>query len=280
MMTISKQAKDVLLVLFAYTLAFASPACADTSPASKQDRVISIHMMLFEIYRKQQKLEDCMKEGNLLASLTKPPKISRTLGDLLFSKQRYSEALAYYQRALRAGDTSDALNGKIGATLMQLKRFDEAAAWYKRQKEELHPLLEFPVARGSDVAWNSAASNGKLRTSMMNGSGRQMQPIAMLPASANRISVTINVCDFKLVHEERNDILLIANYPNHWKNISGSQTQIEKGNYPLGHFHTINGEDIWIGAATIGPDGIMLNGKLFQKFPADSSTSFLQPTTI
>jgi len=274
----SKQANGALLALPACALAFVSPACAESLPVSSQDRLISIHRTLFDIYQRQQNFEDALREGGILESLTKDPEISKTLGEISFLKNRYGEALTYFKRALEVGGPREDLDAAILVTLLQLNRYDEIQVVRQRiesaraaKEAKLYPQLPLPAACGSDIPWRTPTSKEASRTSMLNGQGRQMQPVGMLPASAHRISITLTQCDFKLVHERRADILLIANYPTHWKNISGSLTQIGLGRYPVGHFHTINGEENWTGAVTISPDGITINGMMFEKFPVGST---------
>jgi hypothetical protein len=272
---IAKQAKVAFWASLACGLAFALPVCAANSPVSNKDRLISIHRTLFKIYHQQERLDDFRREGECLELLTNDPEIPKALGKVFYLAHHYSEALTHYYRALELGAARDDLDEDIYSSLFQLRRYDEAQVVYKRiesgrvaKEGKLHPHLPLPPARGSDITWRKPVSREVSRTSMLNRQGRQMQPVAMLPASAHRISITLNQCDFKIVHETRPDILLIANYPTHWKNISDSQTQIGVGNYPLGHFHTINGEEIWTGAILLNSDGISLNGKMFEKFPA------------
>ncbi len=90
-----------------------------------------------------------------------------------------------------------------------------------------------------------------------------------LPLSTEALSLDILNCDFRLTHEQRDDIEVRVNYPKHWSvNDKGVVKQLNVARCPTGIYHTQNGHNL-IGSGTIPAkcsinitgDGVFLNGK-------------------
>lgn len=90
-----------------------------------------------------------------------------------------------------------------------------------------------------------------------------------LPLSTEALSLDILNCDFRLTHEQRDNIEVRVNYPKHWSvDDKGAVKQLNVARCPTGVYHTQNGHNL-IGSGTIPAkcsinitgDGVFLNGK-------------------
>jgi hypothetical protein len=255
----------------------AVPSLAAGSKPIERERVIAIHKTLWTIYRKQENLEAFLEETILLESLTKDPEIPKVTGKELLMARRYREALGYLRRAQQLDANPDDFDSDIARCLLALNQRPEAMKLYEKLQAKAlaleakkNPGLPLPRLLESGSTWKTPTEKMvPARFSMVAGQGRSMMPVAAMPARSGWLSVTIDHCDFKIIHQKRPDVLMIANYPDHWADKAGSITQVGSSSYPPGHFHTINGNESWVGAGVnLSGDCILINGQLFEKGPA------------
>lgn len=90
-----------------------------------------------------------------------------------------------------------------------------------------------------------------------------------LPLTTEALTLDILNCDFRLTHEQRDNIEVRVNYPKHWSvDDKGIVKQLNVARCPTGIYHTQNGHNL-IGSGTIPAkcsinitgDGVFLNGK-------------------
>lgn len=118
---------------------------------------------------------------------------------------------------------------------------------------------------------NCNSASAKDKTVEVGEDGlRLMKTTLTLPQTTNLLNVELTNVDYVIRHEDRKDIEVRTNYPDHWSvDDNGMVKQIKYANCPMGYYHTQNGK-VLIGQGTtddtgtrieMTPDGIRINGK-------------------
>jgi tetratricopeptide (TPR) repeat protein len=133
----SKSRAVISLLVVAISFVSSKPASCLTDGGSRKEQ---IHLMLYDIYKKQQHFDLAGVELRVLIGLRpNDAKLRGSLGSDLFAAQKWAAALAEFNNAVKSDPSNPDYWGLIGRCNMQLRRYGAANEAYQKAVRNMRP---------------------------------------------------------------------------------------------------------------------------------------------